>query len=293
MMASIRFLLLVVVATAFAACANTPQVPPPASGQHTPVTLPAFKPGLLRDSVRLEPALAKLLALELLPIIASRTTHVTVTEMVVDPASMYVGVLIDFALEPQVDGSGICEEPHASIYYYVDDPGAQKPQIPLSVSAGTITNHAFRYTSWFGRYTRLPPASLPSASANQRCREAALDTSGWKQAASRFAFVDEEVRQSALIEAVQVLPSAQVVCIGIDEKKCGYDRAKLLGILKETPPDSSQEMLIPEQGAILVFRFDEQTSGVGTNYSVTLQKDLKGKPRSLHFRFQRIARPQI
>lgn len=256
-------------------------------------SLPVFDPSYPSETFAYEGAEARRLAHEILPIGASQVTRAIVHTSVSLPDGGYRGLFIDLAYQARMPRSAVCEEPHVFIDLPHDGISVVERKMRLSFNGGEVEGHTLKDIRTVGRYRRLSENPASGGALLEECLKLATDTEGWKQAPNINEFGDEEGRQRALEDAIRTLPPRSISCTGIDAMPCKFGRDQILALIRDTPPTYSKQIFVPEVGWLYVYHYNEPNVSVGTDYTVTMRKDLEDKRATIRIRFKHEARPVI
>jgi len=257
--------------------------------------LPALSGSYPGNTFNFEAGDAKRLAHELIPIIASDVTRATVQENWVIPGAHYVGLTVDFTLGVRsADQDMICEERHAYITFVYDRADLSGPKGQrLVVKDGVIARHSLGGLAWHSRYITAPSSVDPQHPVADRCALVAIDAPGWRHAASLSDYIGEVRRLSALHQALETLPMSQIICVGPDDKPCGYDRPALIATFKNAPPEQSASSYIPDEGMVSRYSHWGYNDAARLDYDVILRADASGRPITLRIRFSKSLPPPV
>jgi len=250
--------------------------------------LPAIKGGYPGRVFQFEREQARLLASELLPVVMDDVTRISVREDIILPLGAYAGLTTDIALNVGVDYSDfICEERHVYIVFSYKGPDVDLREMRRIIRDGAIENHTFGRLYSRNRYFAMPEKAVSHDAALAKCHSLAGDTSGWREASNLLEYVVDRKRISALINSLAALPMSQIHCLNSDGKACNYERSKILALVQAAPPEGSELLVVPNDGAITVYKHYGYNDAAPIDYTITLRAGEADRPLSLDIRLSK------
>lgn len=212
---------------------------------------------------------ARRLADEVLPAVADELTSASIQEDTYLPHPRYSGLTIDIALKIKEERS-ICEERHVRLSFEYQNP--DKPLIKaLTLKNGHIFDHVFVSLYWRNRYFTFPDKSVSPDVALASCRAYSVDTSNWQEASISYEYYARTRQIAELNKAVETLPMPQIHCLDPQGKPCGYERSKLISLVQTAPPERPESLVIPDEGAVTVYRHYGYYDADQIDYVATLR----------------------